>query len=548
MLLPLALAAADLQQLVDDAAAAGKRQLTLPKAVYQVDDTLKFDRLNDFTLDGAGSVVLVTRNVIGIDIQRCRNLKLSNFTLDYDPLPFTQGVVKEVDGNSFLLELHRGYPELPRRERLNFHIFNASDRLWKEGVPDLFGCTVTPEGERRYRVTTRHRLPGFLKAGDLAAADWRGNYGIRIGSSDGFTLEGVTIHTAPGLAIIGRFNTGRHRLHRITIGRGDRLPANATEARLLSTAADGINYAYCESGPEITGCDLSFMGDDSVNLHSVALPVVRQERADAFLTLRTYPKENFPAVVKPGMKLRVLREGDFAILAEAEVAKFEATSLQLPAAEIQKYFQRFDPAKDPRHTLYRITLTQPLAVPAGAFVDIPALSGSGFVIRDSYFHDHRARALRIMACNGVIENNRIERIKQNAITVGAEYGFWREAGWAENVVIRNNRIRNVGTDDRLTSPDSYAPGAISLFIRPEPGHTEVASGNRNITVTDNDIDGCSGAAIVLHAVDGALVSGNKIRNVCSGNIAKAGANYGFRVEGPVVVTASAVNVKLENQP
>lgn len=58
-----------------------------------------------------------------------------------------------------------------------------------------------------------------------------------------------------------------------------------------------------------------------------------------------------------------------------------------------------------------------------------------------------------MASNGVIENNRFERIKHAAITVGAEYGYWREAGWVENIQIRNNRIRDVGCNMML-QPDS----------------------------------------------------------------------------------------------
>lgn len=543
------LRAADLQQLIDKAVSDGTRTLSLPRATYRVSDTLHFEKLQDFTLEGNGSLILVTRNVTGIEIARCRNFKLANLTLDYDPLPVTQGVVKEVDNaaNTFLVELHQGYPDLPRRERLNFHVFNSSDRLWKDGVPDLFGCSVTAEGGRKYRVHPRPKLAGRLAPGDLVAVDWRENYGISIKSSENVTLADITINASPGLALIGRFNTGAQRFERITIGRGGRLPDGASESRLLSSAADGINVAYCGSGPEIVGCDFSFLGDDSVNLHSVALPVVRREAPDTILTLRAYPRENFPEVVKPGMTLRILRKGDFTVLAEPEIAGFEYVEEPLDTETVTHYFPRFNPKRDPRYSTYRIRLAKPVEIPPDSFVDIPALSGSGFVIRDNYFHDHRARAVRIMACNGLIESNRIERIKQNAITVGAEYGFWREAGWAENVMIRKNLIHDVGTDERLTSPATYAPGAISVIVRPEPGVDAVSSGNRNIGIVDNEIDGCSGPGIVLHAVDGATVSGNRISNVCKGDVSRAGADYGFKITGPVVVTPSAVNVKLENE-
>ena len=146
------------------------------------------------------------------------------------------------------------------------------------------------------------------------------------------------------------------------------------------------------------------------------------------------------------------------------------------------YFNRGDGLKD--WTAYEITL-EPGGAPvkAGLFFDIPAIGANGFEIRDSHFHDHRGRALRIMASDGVIENNRFERIKHAAITVGAEYGYWREAGWVENIQIRNNQIRDIGCNMML-QPDSYANGAISVFARLED-YSGTFKGNRNITITGN---------------------------------------------------------------
>ena len=49
-----------------------------------------------------------------------------------------------------------------------------------------------------------------------------------------------------------------------------------------------------------------------------------------------------------------------------------------------------------------------------------------------------------MASHGVIERNTFRRLKMSAVTIGAEYEFWREAGWAEDVTIRNNRCEGNG--------------------------------------------------------------------------------------------------------
>ena len=118
-----------------------------------------------------------------------------------------------------------------------------------------------------------------------------------------------------------------------------------------------------------------------------------------------------------------------------------------------------------RGTVFRLTLAEPLSVAPGDFLDIPDSNSPGFAIRDCVFEDHRARGLRIMASHGVIERNTFRRLKMNAITVGAEYEFWREAGWVEDVTIRNNTIEDVGRDGAMHSSGAYVLGAISVFGR-----------------------------------------------------------------------------------
>ena len=116
-----------------------------------------------------------------------------------------------------------------------------------------------------------------------------------------------------------------------------------------------------------------------------------------------------------------------------------------------------------RGTAFRISLAEPLAVDPGDFLDIPESNAPGFAIRDCVFEDHRARGLRIMASHGVIERNTFRRLKMNAITVGAEYEFWREAGWVEDVKIRNNTVEDVGRDGANQGNDAYVLGAIGVF-------------------------------------------------------------------------------------
>lgn len=89
-----------------------------------------------------------------------------------------------------------------------------------------------------------------------------------------------------------------------------------------------------------------------------------------------------------------------------------------------------------------------------------------------------------MASRGVIEGNRFLRTKQAAITLGPEYAFWREAGWVQDVTVRNNAIENCGLSLDMTRASQCTLGAISIFAKKEDatGPQPFASDNRRITI------------------------------------------------------------------
>ncbi len=541
--------AAELPEQIANAVKNDQKEVVIERGIYRFDKMFELVNLKNLIIDFNNSEVIFTKDTIGFLIEKCDNITLKNLSVDFDPLPFTQGKVLSYNDktNEITVKLHDGYPEPKRLNRLNCHTFDPVTRNWKVGAKDFFGCSAKATGNPgEYLVKLSTPNSNSIEAGDLVAFDWRTKSGFEIKGTKDLTMSNVTIYTAGGLTILGRFTTGKHRFDHVTIKRGN-TPAGATEPRLLSGVADGINYAYCETGPDITNCDFSYIGDDSVNFHSVALPIVKIIDDKTILVLRPYPTEGFPEVVKPGMTLRLMQKDCFKVLQKAELVgmKMDKT-FEVSEKETSALFAHYNPEKDPRRTIYRITVKTPMQFEIGQFIDIPELCGANYTIKNNYFHDHRARAIRMMASNGVIENNKIERIKQNAITIGGEYAFWREAGWCENVTVRNNFIKDVGQDERMTSPGSYAPGAISIIMRSENGANEISSCNKNITIQNNVINGCSSAGIVLHAVDGALVKDNKISNVCTGNVAEAGKNYGFTIAKPIEVTPSAINVKLES--
>lgn len=539
----LAAAPSELQREIDAGIRCGKKEIVLSRPEYRLDRTLQLKKLNGVTVNGNGARIVMTRPVHAVRITGCRGLTLKGLSVDYDPLPFTQGVVTSVSKDFQVVEftIDKGYPDLTAPYAVGrLHLFAADGRTWKREAADLYGKTEILD-TRRGRFRSFKPEPAFAP-GDRVALNLRRNGAFYLTGCGPVRFENITVYACPSLGFCNRFSEGGDEFVNVKIMRGPR-PAGAETDRLLSSCADGVNYAYIRRGPTLINCDFSFMGDDSVNLHSVALPVVKVLNGTTFDTLRPYKQEEFGKVIRPGDKLRLLDPSDYSVAGEAVIRSFRPSPRSYDRETLGRFY--FDRGHGLHEwTAYEVVL-EPDGTPLkpGLFFDIPAIGANDYVIRDSYFHDHRGRSLRIMASNGVIENNRFERIKHAAITVGAEYGYWREAGWVENIQIRNNRIRDVGCNMML-QPDSYANGAISVFARLED-YSGSFKGNRNITISGNRIDTCPAAGIFIFAADGVRLQGNRLVNTAFGKKIP-GSNLGFRNMKPIWIVNSA-NVSRQSE-
>ena len=128
------------------------------------------------------------------------------------------------------------------------------------------------------------------------------------------------------------------------------------------------------------------------------------------------------------------------------------------------------------------------------------------------------------------ERNTFRRLKMNAITLGAEYGFWREAGWVEGVVVRDNVIEDVCRDAALHGGRAYVLGAISIFGRGSPrAKLPVWPGNRNIVIENNVIRDCPAAGIFAATAKDVQIRGNRLEHVLYDPGENSGRDIGLSV-------------------
>lgn len=106
----------DLQALIDQAVKTGGGTVTVPRNAYRLASKLCIRNANGLVLDAQGSTLVFTDDRDGgIVAEDSKAVTLKNLTIDFDPLPYTQGVISQADakGKHYDITVDAGYPDGP---------------------------------------------------------------------------------------------------------------------------------------------------------------------------------------------------------------------------------------------------------------------------------------------------------------------------------------------------------------------------------------------------------------------------------------------------
>ncbi len=361
----------------------------------------------------------------GLCVVDSRDVLLSDFAIDYNPLPFTQGTVRELNAAEgwFVLGIHNGYPspaQLQARipgHHAGYRIAKARGGAYRWPVIGGLGLRKVEPVTDGWRFSADPKaLTGYLAVGDDFIYVGRRIAQMALGASStrGFLVQRVAVLASPtcGLGIIN--GDGIH-----LDGYADTIPAGST--RLLASNADGVYVHGARGGFTLKNSYFMGQGDDCLNLHCVAVAAEHVTRiSDTELQFR------FRLDLRPGDPLEVLNPIEARHKGTVTVAKAET------AAD---------------HQSVRATLREPLSAtgydPAVDYLYPTAQAVPNFKVVHNYFGQNRARCLLIAARGGLIEANTSENAE--GYGVRTEYGgtAWREGVHARDVVIRRNLYRGV---------------------------------------------------------------------------------------------------------
>ncbi len=458
-------------------------------------------------IPGATHLVIFNPRSGGFLIQNSDDTWVRDVTIDYDPLPFTQGLVTAVDeaGKSFDFEVQEGYPlltdwyfnDLPKPFGKWGMLYERDQRRLKKGAPDF--CFIDEFETLAGRTFRMHvaagqewKLKHFAVGDRYVQLARSGNPPVNFQISRGCGVEDFTVYTGGGLAsaVIGSRDTTLRRF---------RVMFKPDTDRLLTTCADGVHCQANIKGPLVEECLFEGMADDTINIY-VPPNIVRQ------IVSPTEVLVTPGALVLPGETLQV-----YDPVTGLVRGNVKAVDVALADLEGQR--------------LLRVTLEHPVeGLKAGKdHTDADTLftldrSGSGFIIRNNIMREHRRYAVLLSAGDGIIEGNLIDNTSGNAIEI-ANSPDWPEGPVGQHYIVRGNTF--IGGGYCQGYADNPSVGVVNVRT-PKYGFSAAdVPFERDVLIEDNTFIDMPATAIHVASCIGVRLRNNVIKSKADAWLARA---------------------------
>ena len=495
----------DLQGFIDAALKAGDTHVRVEPGRYRVKPTrsqhLVLRGLKNVVIDCTGVEMICTETTRAPSIVDCEHVTLRGLTIDYDPLPFTQGRITGLspDKRTHEVELFDGYPRAGAARNEKYEIFRPDTRLLRRDSPHIESIEVIDDA--RLRLTKAGGSPTDAEeVGDIvviAARHAPGGFSahsVECGGSRHLLLEDVTVYASNCFGFL------EHDCEATTYRRCryDRRPAAtdlvAREPRIRSGNADAFHSKHAVVGPRYLECVARFMGDDAVNICG-----------DYHLVMGSTGK-TLRALAKHGMNLRAgdaveLVAYDGRRLPDAVVVDIREAAPISPDEAAWLRRQRMDErlrtnAGGLLSKGYEVDLDRDIDLPRGSVIASTRAMGNGFVIDRCTFGSNRSRGILIKASHGTITNCTLQGNWIVGILVSPEW-WWLESGSSSDLVISGNSIIDCPT-----------PGIV-VQARGGTGRIAPAGAHRNISIIDNTFSNVALPGILCTSTEGLTLKANR---------------------------------------
>ena len=506
----------------------------------KADRYLVLDHLSDLAIDLKGSdLYLKTSYLIGFDLVGCQRVTLTNFTVDFVQLPYTQVRLTGVAPSSRTLsyEAISGWA-LPTTLRSK----SGSSEYWgmvmRGGLPPAntnrlpLGKPTDPTALQVTLDTSPWTQPGVLATyhpGDVIVVMLKdGDAPILVEGGDTILLTGIDIYASGTLGV--HLDSAQNS----TVSRVRVMPRPGTD-RLISTNADGIHMSYVQSNNTIRHCYVSRTMDDAITMNSPFLAFVNKISGARSVSILRNNQSRIPN----GTSIAFINPNTGETLGPLQLTG------QSPAYEVAASYDQT--------ATYVVGSDLPgLQNGFGVIFGDPANRGQGSVIEDNLVEDILfARGIFLGGVSGVVvQKNVVRRTDCGGIVLHHDLAAYPSAP--------NQDIRIIGnTVDSAIGPAAVGTGAIaalgSIFVLSTdaafiPLKNPTAS---NVMISNNFISNSGRSAIWAGNISGGTIQGNTIAGynlypqLALWGITQAFATQLVQDFSQSVVLRSSVNVSVQ---
>lgn len=445
-------------------------QLFNPRKPYVTG--LDFTGARDLTILADGAVLEVEGWMEVLSFVNTRNVTLKGLTITYRRPAATEARIVSADAQGFLAEFD------PDLYRYIDNIVQGRFYFYSQSMQRFY-----------YAHTGKMELvrPGLIRVesaacppvGDYLIIRYGGHYRpcIMLKESRSVTVADVTIHSFPGMGIVG------HLTEDILI---DGLKVVPEPGRYSSTNTDATHFTSCSGQLTIRNSIFKGNGDDCTNVHNYYYTIypqlqqprkveIRIEGADLHAQSLDYPEKGDTLLLVDQETLET-RDRFVVRGVDTSVEKWQVLvtlNKDFPA-EMEKTCYMVNHSRYPRVSILNN--------------------------RASYAN---ARAFLLKVPHCVIAGNYIEHSTHTAIKLGGELS-WREAGPVESALIEGNYISGCG---EAVGEGTASCVMVSTEARKTPPYV-----NRNIIIRNNVFHSRQRYAILLQDADNVLIEHNRINS------------------------------------
>lgn len=397
------------------------------------------ENFENLEIDGAGSRFVFHTDILPFYIRESKNIRLKNFSVDYEAPAYSEGKIISVDSQKMVVEIDaRKYPWQIKDNCLYFfgenfcyplHLCLEMDGVSggpAYGTDDLYFCTqeqkvglhpfIEKAGTDQVCFTLKGEEHFFSesRAGNRLVLRHhpRSNPAFYVSDSYELELQKITVHHAEGMGILAE------RCTNVGLYDFNVLPEEENP-RCFSASADAAHFVSCAGKIKLEGCRFEKQMDDGVNVHGFYSPVEKRVDDKKLLLGWGHPEQRGIKMARPGDEAAIMDAGNLKPIWKGY---FESVSMQENA--VLAGFDR----------------KLPESLPANPVVENLTLSPEVH-IKNCEFRKNRARGI-LLTCRKALVEECIFETAGAAVYLEGEACSWYESGAVGSIVLKRNRFEN----------------------------------------------------------------------------------------------------------